>query len=65
MTLKERHKLIDKMIADGFCTHFPGYLCDRFLDDESGFACRKCINSWFISEGISSVDELRNRGFKY
>lgn len=35
-------ELIQKMVDDGFCTHYPGYVCDK------GFpkACFACIKKW-------------------
>ncbi len=51
MTLKERAEVIDEMIADGFCTHYPGYICDRDWNDPA--VCKKCIASWIVRQGIT------------
>ncbi len=51
MTLKERAEVIDEMIADGFCTHYQGYTCDRDWSDPA--VCKKCIASWIIRQGIT------------
>ena len=49
MTIKERAEMVDRMIANGFCTHYPSYLCDRDWPE----ACKKCITSWIIRNGIN------------
>jgi hypothetical protein len=58
MTLQERAEIIKEMVQDNFCTHYPGYTCDReWSSDET--VCPKCINSWFIRTGISRRDDPR------
>ena len=49
MTLKERAEIVEKLVTSSFCTHFPGYLCDRDWPE----ACTKCITSWIIRNGIT------------
>ena len=65
MTLKDRQIIIDKMIADYFCTHYPGYVCDKDWLKDTAAVCGKCINSWFIREGISNIEQLKERGINY
>jgi hypothetical protein len=50
MTLKERETVIENMIKNVFCTHYAGYICNR----EYPCACKKCINSWIIRNGIKN-----------
>jgi hypothetical protein len=54
MTLKERQEIIEKLVKNGFCTHYPGYVCDR----DWSRACNKCINSWVIKNGTKEKTEL-------
>lgn len=56
MTLKERAEVVKKLADSGeFCTHYPGYTCDK------GFpaACPACITSWIIRNGITQRDDSR------
>jgi hypothetical protein len=38
---KVKEKAIE-MTEDGFCTHYPGYTCDKDFPEE----CPKCIGRW-------------------
>ena len=55
MTIDERAAKAAEMAEGGFCTHGPGYTCDK------GFpaACPRCIISWIIRSGIASRDDPR------
>ena len=41
MKLLERIKKVAEMIEDGYCTHYPGYVCDK----DFPAACSACITS--------------------
>jgi hypothetical protein len=55
MTLKERAEKVAELVAGGFCTRYPGYVCGK------GFpaACPACVTSWIIRNGIKERDDTR------
>ena len=55
MTLKERAELIAAMIESGFCTHYPGFVCDK----DFPAACAPCITAWFMQNGIIGRGDSR------
>jgi len=68
MTLKERQQAIEnrkqaiiKIVEYGFCTHYPGYVCNK--DWTSPGICNKCISSWLNRTGNKPekiLEEVRN-----
>jgi len=56
MNLKDRQQIIEKLVDNGFCTHYPGYICNR--EWEKPGICNKCINSWVIRSGIKEKETL-------
>jgi len=56
MTLKEREELVVRLVEKGFCSHYPGYTCNR--EWEKPGICNKCITSWIIRNSIKEKDLL-------
>lgn len=57
-------KIIDRALTiaadlfadDTFCTHYPGYVCDR----DWPAACSGCIRDWLISMAREELNEAVN-----
>lgn len=42
----ERDQAVNQLVENGYCTHYPGYICDR----EFPKACPNCIKRTFNLE---------------
>jgi hypothetical protein len=44
---KTNAQIAKSLMEQGFCTHYPGYTCDK---DFSNGACYRCILGWLRRE---------------